>query len=36
VSHLVPDEGHAPLLHDAPTVQAISVFLAGTDVSASH
>ena len=36
VSHIVPDEGHAPLLHDAPTVQAISVFLAGTDVSASH
>lgn len=30
-SHLVPDEGHAPLLHDAPTIAAIAGFLAEAD-----
>ncbi len=36
VSHLVPGEGHAPLLHDAPTVQAISAFLADADAPFPH
>lgn len=29
--HVVPDEGHAPLLHDAPTIDAITAFLGTTD-----
>lgn len=30
-SHVVPNEGHAPLLWDTPTITAISVFFAKTD-----
>ena len=30
----VPNEGHAPLLHDAPTVSAIADFFAATDAGA--
>lgn len=33
VTHVVPGEGHAPLLHDAPTIAAIDAFLASTDRS---
>ena len=29
----VPDEGHAPLLRDAPTISAIASFFAETDES---
>lgn len=36
VTHVVPGEGHAPLLHDAPTIEAIDAFLAGTDHSYRH
>lgn len=28
-SHIVPDEGHAPLLWDRPTIEAIRTFIAG-------
>lgn len=31
VEHVVPGEGHAPLLHDAPTLEAIDRFLISTD-----
>ncbi len=31
VAHVVPGEGHAPLLHDAPTLDAIDAFLVNTD-----
>ena len=31
VAHTVPDEGHAPLLRDAPTQAVISAFLQRTD-----
>lgn len=30
-SHQVPEEGHAPLLHDEPTITAIARFLVQTD-----
>lgn len=33
VSHVVPDEGHAPLLQDAPTLEAIGAFLARADAT---
>jgi pimeloyl-ACP methyl ester carboxylesterase len=33
-AHTVADEGHAPLLEDGPTQDAIAAFLAGTDAPA--
>ena len=36
VSISVPGEGHAPLLHDAPTIGAISQFFAETDSAYGH
>ena len=30
-NHVVPDEGHAPLLHDKPTLDAIATFLERAD-----
>ncbi len=36
VTHIVPAEGHAPLLHDAPTLQAIDTFLGRTDATFRH
>ena len=32
----VPGEGHAPLLHDAPTIAAIAQFFAETDAGSGH
>ena len=34
VHHTVPDEGHAPLLRDAPTQTVIQAFLKRTDSGA--
>jgi len=31
VTHVVPDQGHAPLLSDTPTIEAIAHFLIETD-----
>lgn len=36
VSHVVPGEGHAPLLHDTPTLTAITAFLTSADTSYGH
>ena len=33
VHHTVPDEGHAPLLRDAPTIAVVSAFLQRTDAA---
>lgn len=30
-THIVPEQGHAPLLHDRPTLELIDRFLAGND-----
>lgn len=36
VTHVVPGEGHAPLLHDAPTLEAIDAFLIRSDHTYRH
>ncbi len=35
-AHTVPDEGHAPLLRDRPTIEVVSAFLASFDETAHH
>lgn len=36
ITHVVPDEGHAPLLRDAPTLAAIDAFLSSADAIYRH